>query len=110
MSQYDVAVIGGGPAGLSAALVLARAGSDVVVVDAGSLRNAPASHLHGYLSRDGQQLQRDASWAARTTYAMPSTTSSKVFTHPHRTHPPEGDIMTTRSGRGRLLTHLGSTS
>ena len=43
MSQYDVAIIGGGPAGLSAALVLARAGCDVVVVDAGSPRNAPAS-------------------------------------------------------------------
>ena len=34
-------------------MVLARAGRDVVVVDAGSPRNAPASHLHGYLSRDG---------------------------------------------------------
>ena len=53
MSQYDVAVIGGGAAGLSAALVLARARRTVVVVDAGSPRNAPAAHMHGFLSRDG---------------------------------------------------------
>ncbi len=53
MSQYDVAIIGGGPAGLSAALVLARARRSVVVIDAGTPRNAPAAHLHGYLSRDG---------------------------------------------------------
>ena len=51
--QYDVAVIGGGAAGLSAALVLARARRQVLVVDAGEPRNAPAAHLHGYLTRDG---------------------------------------------------------
>jgi thioredoxin reductase len=53
MSAYDVAIIGGGAAGLSAALVLARARRGVVVVDAGTPRNAPASHMHGFLSRDG---------------------------------------------------------
>ncbi len=53
MSEYDVAVIGGGAAGLSAALVLSRARRTVLVVDAGSPRNAPAAHLHGFLSRDG---------------------------------------------------------
>jgi thioredoxin reductase len=53
MTSYDVAVIGGGAAGLSAALVLARAGRRVLVVDAGSPRNAPAAHMHGFLSRDG---------------------------------------------------------
>ena len=53
MSLYDVVVIGGGAAGLSAALVLSRARRRVLVVDAGSPRNAPAAHLHGYLSRDG---------------------------------------------------------
>ncbi len=53
MSEYDVAIIGGGAAGLSAALVLSRAGRRVLVVDAGAPRNAPAAHMHGFLSRDG---------------------------------------------------------
>ncbi len=53
MNQYDVVIIGGGAAGLSAALVLSRAHRKILVVDAGSPRNAPAAHLHGYLSRDG---------------------------------------------------------
>jgi thioredoxin reductase len=53
MKHYDVAVIGGGAAGLSAALVLSRARRAVVVIDAGAPRNAPAAHLQGYLSRDG---------------------------------------------------------
>ncbi len=51
--QYDVAIIGGGAAGLSAALVLSRARRRVLVVDAGAPRNAPAAHMHGFLSRDG---------------------------------------------------------
>jgi thioredoxin reductase len=53
MSHYDVAVIGGGAAGLSAALVLSRARRKVLVVDAGQPRNGPATQMHGYLSRDG---------------------------------------------------------
>jgi thioredoxin reductase len=51
--RHDVVVIGGGAAGLSAALTLGRAGRRVVVVDGGQPRNAPASHMHGYLTRDG---------------------------------------------------------
>jgi thioredoxin reductase len=53
MEEYDVLVVGGGAAGLSAALVLARARRTVAVVDAGAPRNAPAAHMHGFLSRDG---------------------------------------------------------
>lgn len=52
---YDVVIVGGGAAGLSAALVLGRARRRVVVVDSGSPRNAPAAHMHGYLSRDGMR-------------------------------------------------------
>ncbi|MFJ9118526.1 NAD(P)/FAD-dependent oxidoreductase [Streptomyces sp. NPDC102394] len=51
--QYEVIVVGGGAAGLSAALVLGRARRRTLVVDAGEPRNAPAAHMHGYLTRDG---------------------------------------------------------
>ncbi|MCO8307906.1 NAD(P)/FAD-dependent oxidoreductase [Streptomyces sp. RKCA744] len=52
-SDYDVVVAGGGAAGLSGALMLARARRSVVVIDAGAPRNAPASGVHGLLARDG---------------------------------------------------------
>lgn len=50
---YDVVVVGGGAAGLSAAVTLGRARRSVVVIDAGEPRNAPASGVHGFLTRDG---------------------------------------------------------
>mgnify|MGYP000845571726 CR=1 FL=1 len=53
MNELDVVIIGGGAAGLSAALVLARARRRVAVVDDGRPRNAPAAHMHGFLGSDG---------------------------------------------------------
>jgi len=50
---YDVVVVGGGAAGLSGALALARARRSVLVIDAGEPRNAPAGHVHNYLAREG---------------------------------------------------------
>ena len=50
---YDVVVVGGGAAGLSAAVALSRARRSVLVVDAGEPRNAPAGHVHNYLAREG---------------------------------------------------------
>ncbi|MEU4704200.1 NAD(P)/FAD-dependent oxidoreductase [Nonomuraea dietziae] len=50
---YDVVVFGGGAAGLSGALMLARARRAVAVIDAGAPRNAPAEGVHGLLALDG---------------------------------------------------------
>jgi thioredoxin reductase len=50
--RYDLIVVGAGPAGLSAALILARACRSVLVCDSGMPRNAAASRLHGFLTRD----------------------------------------------------------
>jgi thioredoxin reductase len=51
--QYDVVIIGGGAAGLSGAVALARSRRSVLVVDAGEPRNAPADGVHNYLGREG---------------------------------------------------------
>ncbi|SRR6266540_1212391 len=51
--MYDVIVIGAGPAGLSAALMLGRCRRRVLVCDTGKPRNAAARAIHGFLSRDG---------------------------------------------------------
>ena len=53
MNEYDVVVVGGGAAGLSAALVLTRARRRVAIVDAGQPRNAPAARMQGFLGSDG---------------------------------------------------------
>jgi len=51
--SYDVVIVGGGPAGLSAALALGRARKRVLLCDAGPRRNAAAVHIHNFVTRDG---------------------------------------------------------
>jgi thioredoxin reductase len=51
--KFDVLIVGGGPAGLSAALLLGRACRKVVIVDAGNPRNMRSHGVHGFLTREG---------------------------------------------------------
>lgn len=53
MNKVDVAIIGGGPAGLSAGLMLGRARKQTFVIDEGHPRNAVTREAHGFLTRDG---------------------------------------------------------
>lgn len=49
----DFLVVGGGPAGLAAALSIGRARRSTCLIDGGSPRNAAATHLHNFVTRDG---------------------------------------------------------
>ena len=67
-TSFDVVVVGGGPAGLSAAMVLGRCRFRVLVIDAGRGRNHAAPGVHGFLGSDGvlpDQLRRRGAREAR---------------------------------------------
>jgi thioredoxin reductase len=51
--QFEIIIVGAGPAGLSAALILGRCRRRVLVCDSGKPRNAASRAVHGFLSRDG---------------------------------------------------------
>ena len=72
IEERDVVIVGGGAAGLSAAVMLGRARRSVVVIDERKPRNRFAPHMHGLLSRDGMSpLQLlDAGRAEATKYGV----------------------------------------
>ena len=71
-NEFDVIVIGGGYAGLAAALQLARARRRLLVVDAGQRRNRFAGDSHGFLTRDGQPAAAIAQEGRANVAAYPT--------------------------------------
>lgn len=69
---YDVIVVGGSYAGMAAALQVARARRQVLVIDSGLRRNRFASHAHGFLGQDGTPPQEIAARARAQLSAYPN--------------------------------------
>lgn len=77
---FDVLIVGGGPAGLQAALTLGRARKRVLVADGGPRRNAAAVQMHNFVSRDGiapTDFRREA-WAQLATYPNVSRSDEPI--------------------------------
>ena len=73
--DYDVVIVGGGPAGLSAALALGRACKRVLLCDVeAGRRNAAAEHLHNFVTRDGTPPEEFRAIAHRELAAYPNVT------------------------------------
>ena len=72
--QYDVIIIGGSYAGLSAAMQLGRARRSVLVLDAGERRNRFAQHSHGFLTRDGTDAAEIAAIGRAQVMRYPTVT------------------------------------
>ena len=70
--DYDCIIIGGGPAGLNAALVLGRARRNVILFDSNEARNHVVRESHGFLTRDGIQPAKLRQLALQELEAYPS--------------------------------------
>jgi thioredoxin reductase len=72
IQQFEVAIIGGASAGLSAALILGRSARKTVVFDTGEPRNKPAAHAHNVFTRDGVSPLEILATAKEQLKAYPS--------------------------------------
>lgn len=77
----DCAVIGGGPAGLNAALVLGRSRRKTILFDDNKPRNAVTSESHGFITRDGIQPQELKRIAQEELYRYPDVRIEKQRVH-----------------------------
>lgn len=107
--QWDVAIVGGGVAGLSAALILARARRRVLVLDTGEQRNRFAPHMHGVLSRDGYSPLQLVEDGRREVRAADGVITTARVTEARRTG--NGFELATEAGTrvraGRLIIATG---
>lgn len=94
---YDVIIVGGSYAGISAGLQLARARRKILVIDAGQRRNRFASHSHGFLGQDGRNPGEIASEARAQLLVYPTV---EWISQPaiHARTGDDGYVVTVKSG------------
>ena len=73
---FDCAIIGGGPAGLNAALILGRARRNVMLFDNDNARNAITQESHGFITRDGIKPKKFREIAHKEIARYPSVIST----------------------------------
>jgi thioredoxin reductase len=97
-SLVDALVIGGGPAGLQAAITLGRVHRSVLLVDSGAPRNAPAAHMHNFLTHDGTVPAEFRRRARAEAAALPEVTlTDGTVQQVERTE--DGFVATIEDGR-----------
>ena len=77
---FDCAIIGGGPAGLNAALVLGRTRRNTILFDNNDPRNAVTQESHGFITRDGIKPKEFREIAHKEIGKYPSVTYAKKET------------------------------
>jgi thioredoxin reductase len=102
-NRWDVVIVGAGPAGLSAALVLGRARRKVLLCDRGTPRNWAAKEMHSFITRDGVDPREFRAGAHEELSCYPSVTFRKVrVTGAARA--PSGGFDVTLQGRSKAWT------
>jgi thioredoxin reductase len=107
---YDLIVVGGSFAGLSAAIQVARARRHVLVIDAGKPRNRFAEHSHGFLGQDGRAPGAILDQARRQLLAYPTAKIVDGFANTATTTGAGFEITTDRGetfGAARLVLATG---
>ena len=110
-TEHDIIILGGGPAGLSAALVLGRACKRVLLCDGGTPRNAAASHMQGFVTQDGTPPAEFRRIARGQLAAYPDVVVRDVLASAVEVRGPESFVVQladgTRMTARRLLLCVG---
>jgi thioredoxin reductase len=98
-SRWDVVIVGAGPAGLSAALVLGRARRKVLLCDRGTPRNWAARQMHSFLTRDGIEPKQFRALAHHELARYPSITFRRAKVTAASRAPHDGFNVTLQARR-----------